>query len=113
MGDVWDDIAPDLRDTRHRYEGRKPDALLEKIVQSASPEGALICDPFAGSGATAVAALKTGRHFLTCDNGFFGVHLAKSNILQYDKPFKVVKHTTATHCFRQKTRLLTFGLLVG
>jgi len=46
----------------HRTE--KPIELMEYLVKTYSKENALILDPFLGSGTTAVAAKKLGRHFL-------------------------------------------------
>jgi site-specific DNA-methyltransferase (adenine-specific) len=42
----------------------KPESIWTAIVRSASLEGETILDPFLGSGTTAVAAVKLGRHFL-------------------------------------------------
>lgn len=41
----------------------KPIGVMEQIVRIAPP-GALILDPFAGSGSTAMAALRSGRSFI-------------------------------------------------
>ncbi len=41
----------------------KPTPLMERLV-SIVPPGAIIVDPFSGSGTTAVAAMNTGRHFI-------------------------------------------------
>ena len=45
----------------------KPVELLEKILESYSEEGQLIFDPFAGSGATLVAAKKHRRRYIGCE----------------------------------------------
>ena len=47
---------------KHHLTG-KPTALMEELVRCVPP-GGLILDPFAGSGTTGVAALKTGRRFI-------------------------------------------------
>jgi site-specific DNA-methyltransferase (adenine-specific) len=44
----------------------KPEALMRDVVALCAP-GGLIVDPFAGSGTTGVAALRTGRRFLGCE----------------------------------------------
>lgn len=46
---------------------QKPVDLLEVLVRQSSQEGDLVLDPFAGSGATLVAARKLGRSFLGFD----------------------------------------------
>jgi DNA modification methylase len=43
---------------------QKPLALMESLVRDFSEPGELICDPFAGSGTTGVAAVRNGRRFL-------------------------------------------------
>jgi DNA modification methylase len=43
---------------------QKPVKLIMKILQNYSKRGDLICDPFLGSGTTAVACLKTNRNFI-------------------------------------------------
>lgn len=53
--------SPPGRERIHPTE--KPVALLRELCRIAPP-GGLVCDPFAGSGATGVAALASGRRFL-------------------------------------------------
>lgn len=43
---------------------QKPTALLEYFIRTYTDEGQLVVDPFMGSGSTAVAAIRTGRHFV-------------------------------------------------
>lgn len=47
------------RVTRHPTE--KPVALMRELIESSSRQGDLVLDPFAGSGATLVAAILAGR----------------------------------------------------
>jgi hypothetical protein len=44
--------------------GTKPADLMRAIVRDYSRPGDLVCDPFVGSGTTAVAALSEGRRFV-------------------------------------------------
>ena len=55
LQDIWIDIPPALK--RLGFPTEKPLPLLERIIRSASNEGALILDPFCGCG-TAIARLK-------------------------------------------------------
>ncbi len=41
----------------------KPVELIEELLKISPPE-ALVLDPFIGSGTTAIACLRTGRHFV-------------------------------------------------
>jgi len=43
---------------------QKPVGLIEEILNKYSKPGDIICDPFMGSGTTAVAAWRTQRHFI-------------------------------------------------
>ena len=43
---------------------QKPDSLMEALVRDFTDPGDLICDPFAGSGTTGVAAIRLGRRFI-------------------------------------------------
>lgn len=44
-----------------------PEALVETCIKAGSQEGALVCDPFMGSGTTALVATRLGRDFFGCD----------------------------------------------
>lgn len=44
--------------------GGKPLGLMQAIIRDYSRPGGLVCDPFVGSGTTAVAALTEGRRFV-------------------------------------------------
>jgi site-specific DNA-methyltransferase (adenine-specific) len=65
----WDDITVPYwsmsENTEHPTQ--KPEKLLAKLILASSPPGALLFDPFAGSGTTAVAAKKLGRHFVSVE----------------------------------------------
>jgi site-specific DNA-methyltransferase (adenine-specific) len=47
---------------------QKPQRLLERIIQVSSEPGAVVLDPFNGSGTTGAAALKLGRRYVGLDN---------------------------------------------
>lgn len=51
-------------DERYGHPCPKPLGLMEKIVRDFTDPGDLICDPFAGSGTTGVAAIRLGRRFI-------------------------------------------------
>jgi adenine-specific DNA-methyltransferase len=48
-------------------KGKKPEALIRRILEMSSDEGDLILDCFAGSGTTAAVALKMGRQFIVSE----------------------------------------------
>lgn len=49
---------------RTAHPTQKPEALIIHLVQLQSNLCDLICDPFTGSGTTAIAAIRTGRRFV-------------------------------------------------
>lgn len=46
---------------------QKPEELIRKFVLASSQRGAIVLDPFAGSGTTLVVAEQLGRRWLGCD----------------------------------------------
>ena len=58
LQDVWVDLPPIASQANERlgYPTQKPQALLERIIQSSSNEGDLVLDPFCGCGTTIMAA---------------------------------------------------------
>lgn len=45
----------------------KPIDLVQHYIENSSAPGDLVFDPFAGSGSTALAAIKTGRRWISCE----------------------------------------------
>jgi adenine-specific DNA-methyltransferase len=48
-------------------QGKKPEALIKKVLDLATEEGDWVLDSFAGSGTTAAVAHKTGRRWITIE----------------------------------------------
>ncbi len=61
------------------HEAQKPLALIEFLVRLTTREGQRVLDPFMGSGTTAVAARRLGRHFIgfEIDPDFHRIALAR------------------------------------
>lgn len=83
-GDVWDDVSHLQQKDPQRtgYETQKPVKLLERIVSCSTQEGDLVCDLFAGSGTTAVAAAGLGRRFLCVDQSPLAIAIAGKRLAQ-------------------------------
>ena len=62
----WDDISIPYwsmpENTAHPTQ--KPEKLIAKLILASSKQGDVVLDPFLGSGSTAVAAKKLGRHYV-------------------------------------------------
>ncbi|MFN4289159.1 MAG: site-specific DNA-methyltransferase [Brevundimonas sp.] len=51
-------------DGKKAHPTQKPEALLHRVILSASKPGDVILDPFFGTGTTGAAARRLGRHFI-------------------------------------------------
>jgi DNA modification methylase len=58
QGDVWFIDRPAVNNL---HPTMKPVALIERAIGNSSRKGATVLDPFAGSGSTLIACVKTGR----------------------------------------------------
>lgn len=76
---VWSGSTPSKAE-RTGYPGQKPEALLERIILASSNEGALICDPFCGSGTTGAVARRLNRRVLLIDNDEEAIKTAKARL---------------------------------
>jgi site-specific DNA-methyltransferase (adenine-specific)/adenine-specific DNA-methyltransferase len=70
------------------YPTQKPEALLERIIRASSKEGDLVADFFVGSGTTAAVAEKTGRKWIACDLGKFGIHTTRKRLIEVQRELK-------------------------
>jgi site-specific DNA-methyltransferase (adenine-specific) len=78
--DVWE--LPSESATRIGHPAPFPVALPERLIQLHTYRGDLVADPFMGSGSTALAALRTGRHFVGYDTDEGYVALAGRRIAE-------------------------------
>ena len=82
MQDLWTDVGPVGAQARERlgYPTQKPEALLERIIQSSTNEGDVVLDPFCGCGTAVAAAQKLNRQWLGIDVTHLAVALMKSRL---------------------------------
>ena len=69
----------------------KPLALCEHLVRLVTREGALVLDPFCGSGTTAVACRRTGRRFIGVDKNREYVALSRRRVARARPPARGVR----------------------
>lgn len=79
------------------YPTQKPEALLERIVKSATNEGDVVLDPFCGGGTTLAVANKLNRQWIGIDQSIVAIKVSEArltkNNLVLKKEFKVAEHT--------------------
>ena len=63
----WTDIRPASRSESLGYPTQKPQALLERIIETSSNEGDVVLDPFCGCGTAVAAAEKLKRQWIGVD----------------------------------------------
>jgi site-specific DNA-methyltransferase (adenine-specific) len=67
------------------YETQKPTELFEAMLFASGFPGALVCDPFVGSGASAVAATKMGLDFVGGDASSKAISMTTERVMHYRK----------------------------
>jgi DNA modification methylase len=78
VDNIWDDI-PGLGTTPNEdlgYPTQKTQALLARIIETATQPGDWVLDPFAGSGTTLAVAQRLARRWVGCDVGQGAVQTA-------------------------------------
>ncbi len=65
------------------YPTQKPVELFQSMIYASASEGFTVCDPFVGSGSSAIAAIKNRCHFIGCDISQKAFELSKRRILTY------------------------------
>jgi site-specific DNA-methyltransferase (adenine-specific) len=81
LGDVW----PIKRIYRAAYPTQKPVALFEHMLSGSVEPGMTVCDPFAGSGSAAIAALRAGCDFVGADVSDVAVTVALDRCAAFDR----------------------------
>src|SRR5262249_46032477 len=82
--DIVLDIPPVNSQAEERvdYPTQKPEALLNRIIEASSNDGALLADLFCGCGTTGVAAERLGRRWVMFDLGRFAVHTSRKRLIE-------------------------------
>lgn len=86
IDNVWDDI-PGLGVTPGEdlgYPTQKTEALLERIIATATNPGDLVLDCFMGSGTTLAVAQMLGRRWIGCDNNYGAVQTTRRRLQALD-----------------------------
>lgn len=76
--------------------GKKPEVLIEKILELATDEGDLVLDSFLGSGTTCAAALKMNRRWIGVEMGAHAYSLCKvrlDSVIRGEDTTGITAHT--------------------
>lgn len=70
------------------YPTQKPVEVFQAMIYASAEEGFTVCDPFLGSGSSAIAAIKNNCNFIGCDISDKSLDISKSRISEYLKSNK-------------------------
>jgi adenine specific DNA methylase Mod len=90
VGTLWDDIFPVNSQAKEKvdYPTQKPEALLERIIETSSNKNSIVCDFFVGSGTTAEVAERLEREWIISDLGKPACMIARKSLIDQEaKPF--------------------------
>lgn len=69
----------------HKYWSRKTWNVVSEFIKTYCPENGIVFDPFAGSGITAMEALKNGRRAIVCDLNPIATEIIRLTIKPVDQ----------------------------
>ena len=105
--DVWEiSIINPFAKERTDYATQKPEALLEKVIKSASNENMLVADFFGGSGVTAAVAKKLGRRFIHCDIGINSIQTTRDRLISDGAEFGVLEIKDGVELYRNPVQTM-------
>jgi len=79
---LWADISPISANAQERlgYPTQKPEALLDRVLNTSSNEGDVVLDPFCGCGTTIAAAQRLNRNWIGIDITHLAIGLIKHRL---------------------------------
>lgn len=90
MKDVWSiDMVGRTSAERTGYATQKPEALIERMIESCTKEGDICADFFCGSGTLPAVAGRMGRKFIGCDEGSLAIEGSVSRLAKENQSFSV------------------------
>ena len=108
---LWLDIpiVNSQADERKEYATQKPEALVGRIIQTASNEDFVVADFFGGSGTTAAIANKLGRRFIHCDIGINSIQTTRDRLVADGAEFDVLEIKDGVQLYRNPAQ--TMGII--
>ena len=92
---LWGDIYVINSQAREalNYPTQKPEALLERIINTSSDEGDVVFDCFMGSGTTQAVAMKLGRRFIGADINLGAIQTTTKRLITASNDLDNTKYT--------------------
>ncbi len=79
--DVW----KIKRVTASQYPTQKPTEVFELMLKGSAEKDFVVCDPFVGSGSSAIAAIKSDCKFIGCDTSEKAISVSKERVKEFLK----------------------------
>lgn len=104
----WNDIPPvnPVANERADYATQKPEALLERIINSSSDKEMVVVDFFGGSGVTAVVANRLGRRFIHVDVGINSIQTTRDRLVAAKADFDILEIEDGVSLFRNPVQTM-------
>jgi site-specific DNA-methyltransferase (adenine-specific) len=68
-----------------KYPTQKPTEIFELMLKGSSDNDFIVCDPFVGSGSSAIAAIKSNCKFIGCDISEKAISFSKERVNHFLK----------------------------
>lgn len=66
-----------------QYPTQKPVEVFQAMIYASAKDGFTVCDPFMGSGSSAIAAIKNNCNFIGCDTSSKAFSVTRDRVSQY------------------------------
>ena len=114
---LWFNCVFRTKQERIGYPTQKPEALLERIIKSATNEGDTVLDCFVGGGTTIAVADKLGRKWIGIDQSVQAIKVTEFRLNKqqglFSKPFSVQLHKYDYDTLRYKDAFEFEAWIVG
>jgi len=107
LSNVWKiPFINPMANERLDYATQKPEALLERIVESSSNKGMVVADFFGGSGVTAAVANKLNRKFIHCDVGINSIQTTRDRLNAAKAEFDILEIKDGVSLYRNPVQTM-------
>ncbi len=108
LNDNWNDIAYVAGRSAEamNYTTQKPEALLERIINTSSNPQMIVADFFGGSGVTAAVANRLGRRFVHGDIGLNSIQTVRDRLITDKATFDVYEIKDGVQLYRNPVQTM-------